>query len=349
MNNNRSRTGRTMTHTAATVLVLFLCFAIALAQKACPSCGTQNPDNARFCKKCGTRLPETAARPTQPRLTGEVTVRDGLTAITSDPSEASAVIDGRPVGKTPLELDGLTPGRHQLTLTKAGYRDFQTTFTVVGQYGSILVTSDPTGAEILLDGTARGRTTERGLTLSRVPYGKHALSAQLQGYRDVDKELELKSPGPVAVSFKLGWGKGFLRVESRPSGTTVLTDKQPLGQTPLLTELEPRRYTVTLSQTGFHDWVGYAQVQFAETAGVFALLERIRTRKLPILLAGAAAAAGAGYAAYRGEAEYRNYQSATTRAESERTRNLVQRWDTMRNAAAGLAALSVGLYVVLKW
>ncbi len=339
----------TIARATATVLVLLLCFTVAFAEKTCPSCGTQNPDHARFCKKCGTRLPEAPARPTQPKLTGEVTVREGLTIVTSDPPGANVVIDGRPAGKTPLELEGLSPGRHQLTLTKPGHRDFQTSFTISTQYGSILATSEPVGAEVLVDGIVRGRTTESGLTLSRIPYGRHTISARLQGYRDVDKELELNSPGPVAVNFRLGWGKGLLRIESRPSGTTALIDKQPLGQTPLLAELEPQRYTITLRRHGFYDWVGYAQVQYAETAGVFALLERIRTRKLPILIAGAAAAVGAGYAAYRGEAEYRNYQSATTRDESERLRSLVQRWDMMRNAGAGLAALSIGLYVVLKW
>jgi hypothetical protein len=331
------------------LLVLLLCLAVALAAKTCPSCGTENPDNARFCKKCGTRLPEAPARPTLPKLTGTVTVSEGRVTIKSDPTEADAAIDGRPAGKTPLELAELAPGRHQLTLTKAGYRDFQTTFTVTGLYGAFLVTSDPVGAEIILDGVSRGRTTEGGLTLPRLAYGRHAIAARLAGYRDVDKELDLKSPGPIPVNFKLGWGKGFLMAESRPSGASVAAGEQLLGQTPLFIELEPARYTLTLRRPGYHDWVGYTQVQYAETVPVLALLDRIKTRKLPLLLAGAVAGVGAGFAAYRGEAEYRNYQAATTEEESERLKASVQTWDWTRNAGAAAALLSVTLYLTLKW
>ncbi len=347
---SKTRSNRRAISAATSVLfLLLLCFAQVLAEKACPSCGTQNPDNARFCKKCGAKLNEAPARPVQPRLTGMVTADEGLTTITSDPTDANVTIDGRLVGKTPLELDDIKPGRHQLTLTKSGYRDFQTTFTITGQYGSFVVTSDPVGAEILIDGVAQGRAVEGGLTLPRVPYGRHSLSARLEGYRDVDKEIDLKSPGPVAVNFKLGWGKGLLRVESRPDGASIRTDEQYLGQTPLVISLEPRRYALTLNRRGFHEWVGYAQIQYAETSTVIAYLERIRTRKLPILLVGVVAAAGAGYAAYRGETEYRNYQSATSRDESERLRGLVQGWDMLRNVGAGLAVLSVGFYWTLKW
>ncbi|MEO0079036.1 MAG: PEGA domain-containing protein [candidate division WOR-3 bacterium] len=343
------RPGRKAISTTTSVLLLLLCFTGVLAEKTCPDCGTLNPDNARFCKQCGTRLPESPTRPVQPKLTGTVTVNETKTTITSDPTEADVTIDGRPVGKTPLELSDLEPGRHQVTLTKPGYREFKTSFTIVGRYGSLQVTSDPVGAEILIDGVVRGKTTEAGLTLSRVPYGRHTVVARLEGYRDVDKEVDIKSDGLVEINFKLGWGKGFLKIESRPNGAAVATDERLLGQTPLLTDLEPRRYALTLNRSGFHEWTGYVQVRFGETTGIVAHLERIRTRKLPVLLVGAMAAAGAGYAAYRGETEYRNYQSATSRDESERLKRLVQNWDIVRNVSAGLAVLSVGLYWTLKW
>jgi hypothetical protein len=137
--------------------------------------------------------------------------------------------------------------------------------------------------------------------------------------------------------------------ESRPSGASVAAGEQLLGQTPLFIELEPARYTLTLRRPGYHDWVGYTQVQYAETVPVLALLDRIKTRKLPLLLAGAVAGVGAGFAAYRGEAEYRNYQAATTEEESERLKASVQTWDWTRNAGAAAALLSVTLYLTLKW
>lgn len=43
--------------------------------------------------------------------------------ISSSPSEAGVTIDGKEYGKTPLILEKLSPQKHRITLTKAGYED----------------------------------------------------------------------------------------------------------------------------------------------------------------------------------------------------------------------------------
>ncbi len=50
--------------------------------------------------------------------------------IRSSPSGALAVVDGRPVGKTPLDLQ-IPGGQHTLALTREGYEQHDRTFTVV--------------------------------------------------------------------------------------------------------------------------------------------------------------------------------------------------------------------------
>jgi PEGA domain len=50
--------------------------------------------------------------------------------IRSSPSGAQAVVDGKPVGKTPLDLQ-LPGGQHTLALTRDGYEQHDRTFTVV--------------------------------------------------------------------------------------------------------------------------------------------------------------------------------------------------------------------------
>lgn len=331
------------------VVVLLLC-SLVMAVRVCPNCGTENSDAARFCKSCGTRLvsPE-PSQPARPRLVGQVSVSGTTVFITSEPSGATVTVDGRVRGTTPLELSDLSLGRHELLLTREGYREYSTSFTISTQTGTVVVTSDPVGAEIFVDGQSRGRAGEGGLVISRVQYGTRVITARLAGYEDVTKTIDLKSPGPVAVNFRLGWGKGFLSVRSQPSGGEVIVENRQLGVTPLLCELAPKRYLVTVARRGYFDWVGYADVQYAETVFVLAELERIKQRSPVLLGLGGLALAGTAAAAVLGEGQYSQYRAARDPAEVLRYRQATERWDMIRNVGIAATVVLAGSYVIFRF
>jgi hypothetical protein len=332
------------------LVVLVVSAGLVFAEKTCPNCGASNPDNAKFCKSCGTKLPDAQpSRPATPKVAGSVSVNGSVVKITSEPSAATVAVDGRSRGKTPLELSDLGPGRHEVELARSGYRTFYGDFTIAGLFGSIVVTTEPVGAEVLLDGESKGRAPDSGLTLTHVPYGRRTVTTRLQGYNDVVKTVDLNTPGPIGVTSHLGYGKGFLRVESRPAGVNLFVDSRTVGKTPYAAELVPARYTLTLSRRGYYDWAGYADVQYSESTTVRAVLDRMQTRKLPFLiLAIAGFGAGAG-SAVMGESEYAKYKAATTPDDAKRLRRSTGTWDLRRDVAFGVGAILTGLYVVVKW
>lgn len=68
-----------------------------------------------------------------PRRTAEPTVRQiqaGDLRITSSPSGATVLLDGREIGTTPLAVDGLVAGRHTIRLSKSGYETVSRRVTV---------------------------------------------------------------------------------------------------------------------------------------------------------------------------------------------------------------------------
>jgi hypothetical protein len=331
-------------------LILVVLLAVAHAEKTCPSCGTSNRDSDRFCKSCGGKLPEAQpSRPAPPRVAGSVSVTGSVVSISSEPLGATVTVDGKNRGRTPLELTDLGPGRHEVEIARSGYRTYYSDFTIAGLFGSMVVTTDPVGAEVLLDGQSRGRAGEAGLALTRVPYGRHNVTARLDGYNDVVKAVDLVSVGPIGVVMKLGYGKGLLLVESEPGSADLLMNSRSVGKTPYSAELVPARYVLTLTRRGFYDWVGYADVQYAETSRVRATLDRMQTRKLPILLLGVAGlAAGAG-SAVMGESEYARYQAASSPEDAARYRQSTEAWDMRRNIAFGAGVLLSGLYLVVRW
>ena len=118
----------------------------------------------------------------------------GLASIDSWPDGAEVVIDGEPRGVTPLRLE-LPVGRHELELRKgsAGRSLVMTVATgvIVSQYvdltpeavastGALEVTSEPAGADVLIDGVARGRTP---LAVGSIAPGEHVVTVVSNGQR----------------------------------------------------------------------------------------------------------------------------------------------------------------------
>ncbi|MEO0051363.1 MAG: PEGA domain-containing protein [candidate division WOR-3 bacterium] len=331
------------------LLCILLVITVAWAEKICPNCGTANRDDARFCKKCGARLPEPESRPSLPRLRVTASVEGNSVIITSEPSGATVRIDDVERGKTPLTITELAPGRHELEVRLAGYQTYYSSFNITARLATLVVTSDPTGADIYLDGAYKGKTTETGLTISRVPFGSHSISARLTGYQEATKLVEVREPGPIGILIKLGTSRGFLSVTTRPAGADVIANGRKLGTAPLVTALAPDRYALTLSKPGYEDWLGYVNIGYGETTAVNQTLSRLPQRQLPILLTGIVLTAGGALSALMGEKSYAAYQQATTTQEAIRLHQETERWDMLRNIGFGAGAGCIGLYFVIRW
>ena len=115
----------------------------------------------------------------------------GAVTVRSEPTEASVFVDGGFRGVTPVEIGGLTPGRHSVRIEKAG---FKALFGVLEapprgrgaafrlepvDVGTLEVRSEPAGAEAYLDGGFRGITP---LTLDGVRAGLHVVRAEKTGH-----------------------------------------------------------------------------------------------------------------------------------------------------------------------
>jgi len=55
----------------------------------------------------------------------------GSLAVDSSPGMSDVTLDGRPVGITPLVLSGIPAGSHTLVISRQGYADYRTNFTVL--------------------------------------------------------------------------------------------------------------------------------------------------------------------------------------------------------------------------
>jgi PEGA domain len=100
-----------------------------------------------------------------------------------------------------------------------------------GPSGSLTVTSNPAGAQLLVDGIVVGTTPE---TIA-VPEGVHAVEVRSNGPTQV-AAVRVDSGGQLSRYFDLpvGTAPATLRVETKPAGARVMVDGRVRGQSPIV-------------------------------------------------------------------------------------------------------------------
>jgi len=130
----------------------------------------------------------------------------GSIEVRSQPSGATITFDGSQKGVTPAKLTNVKVGSHEVALSLAGYPDWKQTVTVKngetasinavlgtstqttgGQpaasgTGSLSVATEPTGAQVYVDGAFIGNSPTKTSGLSA---GSHFLTFKMDGYLDL--------------------------------------------------------------------------------------------------------------------------------------------------------------------
>ena len=138
----------------------------------------------------------------------------GRISITSTPTDTSVYLDGTYKGLGLTILSDVTPGYHSLKLTKQNYNDFGTdvyvtagaTSSVVAVLqpvvteGTIVASSNPTGAEVSVDGVVKGLTPAQ---ITGVRPGYHIVSFTKNGYTQTSQSVTVAAGEKKTVFVEL--------------------------------------------------------------------------------------------------------------------------------------------------
>lgn len=97
--------------------------------------------------------------------------------------------------------------------------------------GTVSISSNPDGAEIVVNGVAKGKTPA---SLEDLPVGKYIIELHKDGYDTVYKSIALLDKQDLELSLELEETKGLLLVDSVPQNVNVLINGVSQGSTPLL-------------------------------------------------------------------------------------------------------------------
>lgn len=164
-----------------------------------------------------------------PRVAGKLRVE-------SDPSGAAVVIDGKPRGVTPLNVDDLTAGRHEVDVTMNGNTQRETVEVKGGKtvtlrtsiYQGWLALFSPIDLKLVVDGRA---ITLDDQNRAMLPSGAHQLTVQNRalGYEHT-QSIDIKPGDTTPVSVVLP--KTTLSVTTS-SPADVWVDGERVGEAPI--------------------------------------------------------------------------------------------------------------------
>ncbi len=237
-----------------------------------PEAAPNEPDVITIEPKAAPRRVKPAAPVIVP---GEVTV-------SSNPDGAQIQLDGQTNASwvTPVILSELAPGRHTITVSKAGYAPETRTIDIASRGKAVVslqlgllpaalsVTSNPAGAKVYLDGKDMGKPTPIQVTVDKP--GNHTILVRKDGYLDETSTLNLQAGqtyrfaptlhqlGATAeIKFKkfMGGapdGTGTVVVKTQPKGAQVAINRRILDKTaPVEFYLNPGTYIVDITAVGY--------------------------------------------------------------------------------------------------
>lgn len=181
--------------------------------------------------------------------------------VSTTPSQATVFFDGEMQGESPLTIQNVKPGRHILKAQKPGFRTTRQGVSLKpGQklpigihldqiYGLLLIKSSPSGADVQIDGAARGKTPLLIIDISR---GKHRLIFSSDGYSPKELEVNIVDDTPQKIIAFLASDSATLTVHSTPAGATVAINGIVRGRAPCtIVKIPTGECKIKLTLNGF--------------------------------------------------------------------------------------------------
>ena len=236
----------------------------------------------------------------------------GSIVVYSNPSGATAVVDGGSSQITPCTFSNLFAGSHTVYVSKSGYSSVSRTVAVSAgsttqvsvtlsaiaqDTGSIYMVSTPQGANAYVDGTYFGITPALATGLTA---GNHEVKISLAGFQDWVGNVNVVAGATTTVTQTLHVGTvtptptptgttGSVAVSSTPAGAQVYIDNAYEGITPVTISSVPAgSHTVLIKEEGYADWQIAEEVKSGQTTQISATLSPLSTPTeggLPAVLA----------------------------------------------------------------
>ncbi len=184
----------------------------------------------------------------------------GTLRISASPAAARVDVDGKDAGAVPASLE-VPSGVRKVQISAAGFKTWESSVVVkagetlsigpvtLGQPDARLtLRSQPTGAEVTIGGTFRGRTP----LVVELPSGvSHEVVASLPGHAGWMRKVPAEPGKSLVIDARLEPILAAVSVSGEPEGAELVVDGTPRGQTPLSVNLTAQEHRIEVRKSGF--------------------------------------------------------------------------------------------------
>jgi formylglycine-generating enzyme required for sulfatase activity len=184
----------------------------------------------------------------------------GQLQIASVPEDAEVMIDGEPVGVTPLTAEVLETGT-LLTIAKRGYKTWERqvsvkagsldTYPAIGLVvadGTVDVSTSPASAHVRIDGKFRGITP---ISVEISPLVDHRVELFLEGYAKAVRSIQTEPEGHSSLALNLVPIIGRIQLSVSPAEAEVVVDGRNVGIGSTLLSLTARDHQLQVRMEGY--------------------------------------------------------------------------------------------------
>ena len=227
-------------------------------------------------------------------VSGGTAYNSGSIYVDSTPPTASAILDGGIAQLiTPGTFSGVSPGLHNVIITKPGFspiannvvvstgttQNVIVSMTPVANPGGLSISSTPQGAAFTIDDISQGKTNQ---VVGNLAPGPHKVTIAEAGYEIYTTTANVVAGQITDMSVTLvaevNPPTGDLQVGSTPSGAAVFLNGDFKGNTPVddtldINDLAPGTYTVMMSRAGYEDYTKSVDVVAGAKTQISAVLQ----------------------------------------------------------------------------
>jgi formylglycine-generating enzyme required for sulfatase activity len=183
--------------------------------------------------------------------------------ISSVPSDANVLIDGKSLGNTPLHTQ-LSPGSYLLEISAHGFKTYKHPLNVKPNEpqdikdirlqpadGKLTINTKPVGASIIIDKTFMGQTP---LTIDLSPDKQHVVQISKAGYEKTTRNIQVASATSKQLDVNLKPKYGIVRLSIEQPDTELIVDGKSWGIAPKTINLIAVEHKLEFNKKGFHPY-----------------------------------------------------------------------------------------------
>lgn len=198
----------------------------------------------------------------------------GLLLVHTEPQGAEVSINGADRGQTPLLITDLTMDKHRIQLSLPGYitktievnilnrSPLKIAETLTPNSATLILDSDPSGADIILNGVSKGKTPA---TITRIPGGDSTLELTYEGCKPYKKTIKLSAGQEETLSAVLSPIPAKLAIVTIPDKARIYINNQFKGESPIILDnVAPGTYRIRADLKGCEPVARDIELKMAE-------------------------------------------------------------------------------------